>query len=526
MLSLLSALLSTSVALTSPRPVPQPPATTPTVPAKEARADTTIAATGLAADFAVLRRTLEQLHPGLYRYNTREQMQANFAALRDAWSKDLTRREAFLTLTAFTAKIRCGHTFPNPHNQSKAVAKELFAAADKLPLAFRWIDRRMIVTADFSGSGKLPPGTEVLSINSTSVGTILSQLLTMGRADGSNDDKRIDLLAITGTEKLETFDLYYPLLFPLQGRSFDLSVRPPGAASPTAVTVAPISADARMTGRPPVKTDGDAPLWKLSYLDEQTAYLPMSTWVAYKTKWDWEGFIHATFDKLTDENTPNLVIDLRGNEGGSGVGEVILPHLLREAVPVSINDRFVRYQKTPPELDAALDTWDPSFKDLTKDTSGPVDLADRQTGLAPGTTAGFFRLRDDDDKPIGAEAILTPSPKRYPGRVYVIIDASNSSATFGFIQMVKLHKLGTLVGQPTGGNQRGINGGAFFFVRLANSGLEFDLPITANFPKPGEPLRPDAGITPDVTVPPSVADIAAGIDTELNAVKRLIGGQK
>ena len=38
-----------------------------------------------------------------------------------------------------------------------------------------------------------------------------------------------------------------------------------------------------------------------------------------------------------------------------------------------------------------------------------------------------------------------------------------------------------LVGQMTGGNQRGINGGAFFFVTLSNSQLEVDLPLVGNF---------------------------------------------
>ena len=73
--------------------------------------------------------------------------------------------------------------------------------------------------------------------------------------------------------------------------------------------------------------------------------------------------------------------------------------------------------------------------------------------------------------------------------------------------------------QPTGGNQRGINGGAFFFLRLPRSGLELDLPLIGQF-SDGE--RPDAGLEPDVLVVPTVSDIAGGRDAELEAVRARI----
>jgi hypothetical protein len=56
---------------------------------------------------------------------------------------------------------------------------------------------------------------------------------------------------------------------------------------------------------------------------------------------------------------------------------------------------------------------------------------------------------------------------------------------------------------------RGINGNGYFFVRLAASGLEFDIPIIGNFPV--TPQR-DRGVLPDVAVAPTATDIAAGRD--------------
>jgi len=118
--------------------------------------------------------------------------------------------------------------------------------------------------------------------------------------------------------------------------------------------------------------------------------------------------------------------------------------------------------------------------------------------------------------------VIQPAAPRYRGNVWVLVGPENSSATFEFALAVKQHNLATLVGRPTGGNQRGINGGAFYFLRLPNSGIEVDLPLIAQFPR--EP-QPDAGIAPDVLVVPSVQDIAAGVDAELEAVLARIQGK-
>ena len=151
----------------------------------------------------------------------------------------------------------------------------------------------------------------------------------------------------------------------------------------------------------------------------------------------------------------------------------------------------MRYRKTPADLDPFLDTWDKSFRDWGDDA---VDLGD-----------GWYRLKADD----GDVAVITPKGPQFTGSVIVLTDAQNSSATFQFAQQIQSRGLGRLYGQPTGGNQRGINGGAFFFLRLPGSGLEADLPLIGRFP-PGAP--PDAGLTPDVRVDLTAEDIATGRD--------------
>lgn len=113
---------------------------------------------------------------------------------------------------------------------------------------------------------------------------------------------------------------------------------------------------------------------------------------------------------------------------------------------------------------------------------------------------------------------IAPKPPRINAELLVLTDAQNSSATFQFAQLVQSNGIGRLLGQPTGGNLRGINGGAFFFLRLPASGLEADLPLIGRFPSTP---KPDAGLTPDLIVAPSRADIAAGRDTVLDGALAL-----
>lgn len=101
-------------------------------------------------------------------------------------------------------------------------------------------------------------------------------------------------------------------------------------------------------------------------------------------------------------------------------------------------------------------------------------------------------MRRFDDDPAGS--VIQPKAPRFRGKVRVLVGPVNSSATFQFALTMQESKLGTLVGQPTGGNRRGINGGAFYFLRLPNSGIEVDLPLVALFPVREEE---DRGVEPD-----------------------------
>ncbi|MES1245996.1 MAG: S41 family peptidase [Acidobacteriota bacterium] len=460
-------------------------------------ASTRLSAKDLQSDVAILRRAYETLHPGLQRYNTPEQMDRAFRDLGLEFQRDRTLAEAYLAFSVFAAKVRCGHTYPNFYNQTDAVQDALFRAG-RVPFYFRWLDGRMIVTRSFAADPRLRAGTEVLSINGHPAATILERLMTVARADGGNDAKRVSYLEVQGTDRYEAFDVYFPLFFPSSESWMTLRVR---NQEETTLQVQPLTDEQRLApikGREEAR-EGDTPIWDFR-LDAGVGYLRMPTWALYDSKWDWKAFLGQSFETLVKSQATNLVIDLRGNEGGQSVGDVILSHLITKDLPEQSLTRRVRYRKVPDDLVPYLDTWDPSFKDWG---SSAVDSKD-----------GFYRLTRYDDDERGS--VIKPALPTFKGRVWVLVGASNSSATFELAQTVQQNRLGMLVGQPTGGNQRGINGGAFFFLRLPGSKIELDLPLIGTFPD-GD--RPDAGLEPDIQVIPTVEDIASGRDAEMEAVR-------
>jgi C-terminal processing protease CtpA/Prc len=313
---------------------------------------------------------------------------------------------------------------------------------------------------------------------------------------------------VQGYGRYEAFDVFFPLVLPRDdSQPFALEVRSAPGAGTQSLRVPAMAADRREVteGAP---RDVASP-WTYREIAVGVGLLDMPTWALYNSKFDWERYLDRLFAELTAQGTGDLVIDLRANEGGDSVGDRILAHLIDQNLPAEPVVRKTRYRKAPDDLRPLLDTWDPAFYDWG---DAAVDLGD-----------GFYRLTKYDNDTGGA--VVEALKPRYAGRVWVLIGAVNSSATFEFAAAVQRHRLGTLVGQPTGGNQRGITGGAFFFLRLPKTGIEVDVPLIGQFPVSDRPL-PDAGLEPDVYVQRRVEHIAAGRDAELEEVMRRIAAAR
>jgi hypothetical protein len=443
-------------------------------------------------DIRILRRAYETLHPGLYRYATAEATAARLARLESSFAGGLTLREAYLQLSEFLSTVQCGHSYANFYNQPKPVSAALFEGTTRLPFLFRWFGDRMVAISGMPGGGPVTRGSEVLKINGISAQKMLRHLLPLARADGGNDFKRRALLSATGDDSYETFDIFQGLMFPPKDGAFTLKIRTRPGADVKAVSVPAIGLSARRAMSKAASADKNAPAWDFAWAQERTGLLTMPGWALYNSTWNWRAFLDGVFAELADRKATGLVVDLRGNEGGLDCGHEIIARLIDKDLSVESYERRVRYRKVPADLNPYLDTWDDSFRDWG-DKVTPLD--DR-----------FFL-----QKSTSAESITAKGP-RFTGKVAVLTDSQNSSATFQFSRLVQDNALATLIGEPTGGNKRGINGGAFFFMRLPKSGIEVDIPLIGYFPKAPQP---DEGLTPDVFSAPTIDDTREGRDATL-----------
>ena len=452
-----------------------------------------VGADAIMADLELLRAAYATVHPGLTRYLAPGAFDARIEAAKRIASQGMELGAFFLVLARLTAAVRCGHSYPNPNNQGRAARAALFQGRDRTPFAFRWVEGRMIVTGPRGPNSLLMRGSEVLAIDGVPAEQLRQMMMPLARADGGNDAKRVAQLGLDPRERYSAFDVYRPMLAqtPSDGR-ITLRMREPRGRERT-IEVPALTESELQEWRGESSGLG----WQFEIGPDAIGRLTMPDWVTYNSDWNWQAFLDEVVDRLIDQRALGLIVDIRGNEGGTECGWHLLERFVGRDTPLPAFVKKVRYRRLPEALRGALDTWDDSFRDWGASADGP----DEQ---------GFYRLRRLEEN----IAIVRPRGRRFAAPVVVLVDAACSSATFQFANAVAASRVATLVGEPTGGNRRGINGDAYFFVRLPGSGLEVDLPIVGMF---AAEAQPDAGVQPSLAVPVTAVDIAAGRDRQMEA---------
>lgn len=450
---------------------------------------------GLRKDLEIVRAAVTRLHPGALRYQDAQGLESALGALERDWSRPRTLRQAYLDLSLFLATIRCGHTYANFFNQSDPVQDALFHQEDRLPFSFRWIEGKMTVTGDATHDGALPIGTVVAEVDGVTVREWAAALLPYVKGDGLRNEKRLADLEITGTG-YEAGDLYGNLVFPPRGRFAELKVQRPDEEATQVIQVRRLGREVRARRLFPEGPPSADALWEYRDLEPELGYLRLGTFSTWNLKRDWKAFLSESLDKLRGKDA--AILDLRGNEGGDdSVIYILAEFFARKPVSLAGMESRTRYRTFPADLRPFASSWSNAYLDLTARTEESGD--------------GWFRLRG------GMGMSISPTPKAYAGRLYLLVDAANSSATFTVARLCKQFDLATLVGRRTGGNLRGTNGSQIAFLRLPNSGLEFDLPLIGTFARDSQP---DGGIEPDLPVAWTREDIVKGRDPDLTAVRK------
>jgi len=453
----------------------------------------------LREDFRILRRALEEAHPGLYIYNNKERLNVYFDSIYNSLKNPETELQFYSTISACISKIGCGHTpcflpkeFVRDYEDQKCL---LF------PIKVKILDRRIFVQANYSTDSSIVPGAEIKSINGEPASSIIDRIISHLSSDGYNLTLKYHLLE-------EDFAHYYaelinqPQWFRVQYSQPEsplLSERMiPALYYPQIEQIAE-----KRFGKNALTPTKEKPL-EFQLTADKIGMLRISSFdgrdISHAGQ-HFHSFIRNVFDTLRQKGVNDLVIDLRNNVGGDDDYGWYLYSFL--------SDTAFRYYKRV-ELSS-----DKRFS-ILRYTSHPFCI----------NFMHLFSKRDKEGHILWTHGTYThvhqPNKYNYWGRVWILINGESFSTTAEFASMVHAHNKGLFVGEESGGASEGDNSGMEILLTLPGTHLRIRIPLFRYISAINDPVVKGRGIIPDYTIQPTMEDVIQKKDTEKDFLLTLI----
>lgn len=446
-------------------------------------------------DLALLRRALELIHPGLYRHTPKPEMDRRFRELGVALPGAGTDLEVYRQISAFLAGIRCNHT---KAEQPEAVEAWRTVNPGHLPFRFRLLEGRMIVLSSDPAQPALARGSEVLRINGRSIPELVATLGAYVPIDGDTVWARATGLADDGDLMGSDFDHFYPYVYGLRER-FELDVRGPEGRGVRRTVLRPMTF--REWRKLPNQGTGyranfsDTTTWRL--VDPEVALLTIPTFVNYRKPVNPTAFYGDIFRAINASGARRLIVDLRENGGGSSDATYTLADFLLDKPYVwnrAIRLKATRYGDLPKYISSWGDT-DALF-------NSPLDRF-----LAQPDGSSDWQPPEEPDELLPRR----PSDDRFQGPVTILTSPFNGSGSTMLIAKLRDEGQVRLVGGRSGGRGDGPTAGRLFNLNLPNSGFAVRIPNALNAMQV-ERFEPRGGVTPDILIEPTIADLRQGRD--------------
>lgn len=411
-----------------------------------------------------------RVHPDPYHALPQADFKRLFADLKAEADRDLTRPEVYCLLAETVSRFNDEHTqviMPSVElNQLLGEEGKVF------PYDVQFFGERCYIRSPRGEEQSLPIGTEILSINKVPAGEIIQRLTPLFW--GTRDRQR----AVYAQR------YFVELLYLVYGfeDGFDVVVRTPSGHQH----------DRRLKGMeykvnsPPdfsYKILGETLLFDYRQFEDPER--------------KFKQFLEGMFNEAREKEIKSLVIDLRGNQGGtSSLGDDLLRYLTNQSV-----SQFDRVEiRSSPEVKRFFLSFLPPFLHWFF----PLPYLHPMLRTLWRTKTG--RLAVLNFEPISPATGLTP----FEGEIYVLIDAGTMSSSSMLAATVKTHGIGKLVGEETGGFPT--NYGNMLDLHLPKTGLKVMIPSSINH---GNGTGP---VVPDIPVMQTVEDFIAGKDTALESI--------
>lgn len=495
-----AAMLALPLSLTAPIAAPLAAQTT-----DQARySPRTLSAEQASRDVALLRRALETVHPGLYRYSEKPAIDAAFARLEAAAAAPITELALHAEIARLLAVIHCDHT---KAEMSEALDDFRTRNATHLPLRFQLIEGRMIVVSSDGQPGAPPAGSEILAINGKPVPALLLQLAPLVAYDGTTDQAIAAKLADDSDLMGDDFNENYPALFGFP-ESWEVEWKAVGTVASVTATLKPIRfAQWTALPGPGAKYRSEfynAITWRMS---GKTARLGIDTFVNYRNPVQASALLSGFFASMKEAGTDHLILDLRNNGGGSedvsvALGRYLIDRPFTWSKPIRY--KAVRYGDLPDHFETWGDRearFNPPLEAFTRSADGWYDRIPVLGGEAVSDGDSTF-----EQQPIRDLA--------FRGRLTILSGPRNGSGATRTIAQLKEKAGAVIIGEDSAGSAEGPTSGAIFLMKLPESGIKVRIPEAWNRTNIASFL-PSKGVPVDQLVVPTLADFEAGRDRTL-----------
>lgn len=476
-----------------------------------AHLDTKISPELLKNDVDFAYQKLQKLHPHLYDYIAKKELDFKFDSLKQTINSPLSPNDFYMKLAPVIGEVRQGHLQLRPLSK-KLERKERKKLKDQKGLFSRFgyyvDDEKLFIKDNAEKLYDIKPGSEILEINSVPSKEILDRYLPLITSDGYNTTYHDYALARRWAAQYTIENgIADSALIKIKAGDDERNIVLKRETK-TKKEKKDEKADKKKDEEK--RTKDYNPVTKsfnrsLHFLDKEKkiAYVRIKTFSGTKSR----KFYRETFREIKEKNADYLILDVRDNLGGS-LAEIhnLYSYLTAEEHFRLINDIEVTQRNSMVYAD---------YFDVFPNLLKPVAAIFYPFYLISGS----FATKKKDDKFIlrGSQLFYPKKPKSnsFKGKIYVLVNGSSFSASSTLSSKLKFEKRAFLVGEETGGANDGTVAGRYSTEKLKNSKLY--LPIGLMLIQPNIKFtQTKKGVVPDKEIIPTLEEILQKKDVQLD----------
>jgi hypothetical protein len=403
----------------------------------------------------------------------------------------MTAMQFRTALIPIISAAKCDHTwFDTGEGYQAYLDKQIHY----VPFRLKAIDSALYLEENYSADATLQPGTEIQEINGVSTQSIIRKLLHTESADGNNQTKLWYALGHDFKDKYADFYGDAPVI--------KLRITYKGKAEYK--TIAGLTADSLKYYRK-LRYQQVLPKALAFSLDSFTnaAYFRIRSFAEgalAKSGQNPEKYFDSVFTVLNKKQVKNLVIDLRGNEGGeSKYAMALYAHLAQK--PFTYDKLIVSNIIRPfPEMQY---------------TTAETDYFRDSANFKPLPDGRYYRT----NHPLLEEH--QPDKINYAGNVYVLTNGGTMSASASLCAVMHSAKRAVFIGEECGGGYYVCDGNVCKLV-MPETKVAIGIPMRKFYASvSGYPYH-DRGLIPDHEVKLTAEDLRDNRDAVMEEVMRLI----